>query len=231
MSKSLGNSRTMRTFLNEYLGEIFKFMVLSAHYRSEIDFGDQSISKAMDGLSRIYTALSWANKAAQNDKKEAQLTGQALEFENYTKEKKNSILNHYNHDLATPKVFAELFDVVRRFNSLFPLNSKLTPEKKEMALILLEFFKKEGAKLSLFQEKTFEDFLKSMDKVLLKKIEIDESWVLDRIEKRREAKEKKDFSLADQIRNELKRKFILLKDNPIGTDWEVDKNEFFKTEN
>lgn len=230
MSKSLGNTRTMRAFLEEYPGEVFKFMVLSAHYRSEVDFSDQSISKAMDGLSRIYNALSWADNAALNDKKEASLTGEALEFENFVNEKKESILNHYNHDFATPKVFADFFDVIRKFNTLFPLNSKLTPEKKEISLILLEFFKEEGQKLSLFQEKSFESFLKSMDLVLLKKMDVEESWVQEQINTRLIAKKQKDFSKADEIRDELLSKFILLKDSAQGTDWEVDKNTFFKTD-
>ena len=231
MSKSLGNIRTMRNFLEEYHGEIFKFMVLSAHYRSETDFDDQSISKAMDGLSRIYSALSWADKAANNDKKDASLTGEAVEFEAFIKEKTESIFNHYNHDFATPKVFADFFDVVRRFNTLFPLNSKLTPEKKEISLILLEFFKKEGARLALFQEKPFDGFLKTMDKVLLNKIDVDESWIQEKIDQRKHAKQEKNFSVADSIRDELNAKFIALKDSPAGTDWEVDKTRFFKTEN
>jgi cysteinyl-tRNA synthetase len=231
MSKSLGNIRTMRNFLEEYHGEIFKFMVLSAHYRSETDFDDQSISKAMDGLSRIYGALAWADKAALNDTKDASLTDEALEFELFIKEKKEAIFAHYNHDFATPKVFAELFEVVRRFNTLFPLNSKLTPLKKEIALIFLEFFNDEGKKLSLFHEKPYSEFLKMMDMVLLKKINIEESWVIRSIEKRLEAKKQKDFSKADSIRDELQSKFILLKDSPQGTDWEVDKTTFFKSDN
>ena len=231
MSKSLGNTKTMRVFLNEYPGEVFKFMVLTTHYRSEVDFSDRSISKAMDGLSRIYSSLSWAYKAAQNDKEDANLIGEAIGFECFIKEKKESILNHYNHDFATPKVFSEFFEIIRCFNTLFPLNSKLTPEKKEMALILLEFFKEEGSKLSLFQEKPFKDFLKSMDRVLLKKIDVDETWVEEKIKNRLEAKKQKDFSTADKIRKKLQDKFILLKDSLEGTDWEVDKNTFFKTKN
>jgi len=229
MSKSVGNIKTMRAFLEEFPAEVFKFIVLAAHYRSETDFDDQAVSKAMDGLSRIYSALSWAEKAASNDNKEASLTGEALKFESFVKEKETLIFDHYNFDLATPKVFAEFFDIIRRFNSIFPPNSKLTGEKKEISLILLEFFKSQGKKLSLFQEKPFDGFLKSMDKVLIKKIGVEESWIEERIEKRKTAKAEKDFKTADQIRDEFIEKFILLKDGPEGTSWEVDKTTFFTT--
>ena len=62
MSKSLGNIRTMRSFLEEFNPEIFKYMVLSVHYRSLSDFSDASIAQAIAGLSRIYSALALANE-------------------------------------------------------------------------------------------------------------------------------------------------------------------------
>ena len=227
MSKSLGNTRTMRAFLDEYPGEIFKFMVLSAHYRSEIDFSDQSIIKAMDGLSRVYSALSKASEHAHNQKIDATLTGDALKFEEYIKEKTVSVLDHYNNDLATPKVFADFFDVVRHFNSLVPNNTKLTPEKKEISCIILEFFENQSKKLSLFNEKSYREFLKSMDHLLIEKMNLKAEWIEKRINFRLEAKTNKDYSLADTIRDELTSKGLLLKDHNEGTDWEVDRAYFF----
>ena len=57
MSKSLGNIQTMRHFLEEWGAEVFKYMVLSVHYRSEAEFSQVTIDHAVAGLGRIYSAL------------------------------------------------------------------------------------------------------------------------------------------------------------------------------
>lgn len=227
MSKSLGNVRTMRSFLNEYHGEIFKFIVLSAHYRSETDFSDQAIQKAMEGLSRIYTALELATTHAENDKVDAELIGEAKKFESFIQTKNKEILEDLNNDFATPKVFSKFFEVIRSFNQAVPANKKLTPEKKEICFILLDFFKKHGKDFSLFQESTYSEFLKRMDLILLKKLELKETYINQLIDQRQQAKAEKDYAKSDEIRDELLAKGIMIKDSPTGTTWQVDKNKFF----
>lgn len=227
MSKSLGNIKTMRSFLNEYPGEIFKFIVLSAHYRSETEFTDKAIHKAMAGLSRVYSSLNLADSHAKSTKVDAELKGEALDFESFTDEKQRQINDHLNNDFSTPKVFSEFFEVIRKFNTMVPLNSKLTPEKKEICLTLLEFFTKQGEKFSLFLEKPYDKFLRSMDKVLLKELGLEESEVQKLIDERVDLKSKKDYKKADEIRDILIAKSILIKDTPSGSTWEVNKNSFF----
>ncbi len=229
MSKSLGNTKTMRAFLEEYHGEIFKFMVLSAHYRSEIDFSDQAIQKAIQGLSRIYSALSTAQEMIdENNKPEAE-TEKTKSFSLDLKNKENEILDLLNDDFATPRVFALFFDIIRSFNQLVPSNSKKTGEAKVISKILIDFLKKQGSTLSLFEEAPYADFLKNLDKILLKKTDLSEEEIKESILKRLEAKKNKDFKTADEIRDSLLKSFVLLKDNPNGTtSWEIDKVNFFK---
>ncbi len=62
MSKSLGNVRTARAFLQEYNAEIYKFMILSVHYRSPSDFSELGIERAVAGLARIYSSLANAEQ-------------------------------------------------------------------------------------------------------------------------------------------------------------------------
>lgn len=228
MSKSLGNIKTMRSFLEEYPGEIFKFIVLSAHYRSETEFTDKAIHKAMAGLSRIYSSLSLAENHAKNTKVDAVLKDEALEFETYIQEKEKLINEHLNNDFATPKVFSEFFEIIRKFNTLVSSNTKLTPQKKEISLIVLEFFTKIGDKFSLFLEKPYDNFLKAMDKVLLKELNLEEKEVQRLIDERVVSKSKKDYKKADEIRDILKEKGILIKDSAEGSTWEVGKNSYFK---
>lgn len=227
MSKSLGNVRTMRSFLEEFNGEIFKFIVLGSHYRSEADFSDQAIQKAMEGLSRIYTALNEAHKRAVSSK-DAKLEGTALDFEKYIQEKEKEIGEHLDNDFATPKVFSLFFEIVRHYNQIVPANSKVTPENKEVSLIFLDFFKKTGAIFSLFQEKPFDAFLKSLDLILLKNLDISESDIEKLIEERSLAKKEKDYQKADAVRDKLSENKILIMDTPEGTKWEVNKNLYFK---
>ena len=54
MSKSLGNIMSMREFLEAYHAEIYKWMILSSHYRSTSDFGDDAVHRAVSGLARVY---------------------------------------------------------------------------------------------------------------------------------------------------------------------------------
>ena len=58
MSKSLGNFFTIREVLKKYDPETLRFFILSAHYRSPIDFSDQNLDEAQSGLERIYTCLA-----------------------------------------------------------------------------------------------------------------------------------------------------------------------------
>ncbi len=228
MSKSLGNIKTMRSFLEEYHPEVFKFIVLSAHYRSEAEFTDQAIQKAMESLSRIYAALSVAHNNASRDKVEAKLIGAAVDFESYINEKKAEIREHLNNDFATPKVFSVFFEVIRKFNQLAPTNKKLTPEVKEISLILLEFFKGYEKTFAMFEEKPFDTFLKSLDQILLKRLDIKEEQIEELIKQRADAKANKDYAKADSFRDELLKNMIAIKDTPEGTFWEVNKTDFFK---
>lgn len=228
MSKSVGNIKTMRSFLEESHPEIFKFIVLGSHYRSEAEFTDQAIQKAMEGLSRIYQALSTAHKNALREDIEAKLIDQAQNFEDFIDEKKGEIQDHLNNDFATPKVFSVFFEVIRRFNQFVVPNKKLTPEAKEISLILLEFFEGYEKTFALFEEKPFDTFLKSLDSLLLKKLDITEDRIEELLITRTTAKENKDYASADAARDELVKNMIMIKDTPEGTLWEVNKTDFFK---
>ncbi len=65
MSKSLGNFFTIRDILKSYDPEVVRFFILTAHYRSPIDFSDQNLKDAKAGLSRFYEALQAAAEATE----------------------------------------------------------------------------------------------------------------------------------------------------------------------
>ena len=74
--------------------------------------------------------------------------------------------------------------------------------------------------LGVFRAKP-SDFVSSVKQKYLGLLEVDEKYILEQIEKRAQAKQQKDYALADQIRNELDAKGIMLKDSSAGTDWDI----------
>ncbi|MBY0316265.1 MAG: cysteine--tRNA ligase [Bdellovibrionales bacterium] len=219
MSKSLGNIRTMRSFLEEYNGEIFKYLVMSVHYRSEAEFSEQTISNAISGLTRVYTAL----RTAETYKVEPQLNLPGVpEFKKAIDEAQLRIKESLNDDFNTSKAFAEVFEIVRLYNSKFKVGAKITAELKTVSTLFLEFVKSYGKTMALFQENPT-DFLKQIDKMLIRQKNLDVKKIEELVERRTQARKDKNFQLSDQIRAELTAMGIEVRDAANETLWEVIK--------
>lgn len=224
MSKSLGNIRTMKSFLEEYPGEVFKFLTLSSHYRSQTEFSQKTIINSITGLCRIYEALKNANVLLDSSKA-PQEGAEAKKFKAHLEESEKTLSEHFNDDFNTAKAMAVIFESVRMFNSACPAGAKITPEKIQIAKDFSEFILKTGALLSLFQEPA-EEFLVNMDHVLAKKLNLEPSAIEEQVQKRIELKKQKNFAEADQVRDELNQKGVLIRDNPQGSTWEINKQMF-----
>jgi cysteinyl-tRNA synthetase len=140
MSKSLGNIVTMREFLETYNAEIYKWMILSVHYRTMSDFGDAGVERAISGLARVYSALALA---------ESYLTPEVTQadagFVKITDEAWKKVETAMNDDFGTPEVFASLFEVVRQFNNQVRRGLKSNPAVQGKALAFVQFVKRAGA--------------------------------------------------------------------------------------
>ena len=221
MSKSLGNIRTMKNFLEHHHPEIFKFLVLSSHYRSQVEFSEKSIMNAINGLCRIYEALKIA-QIFMTSKKSSQNSDLTKTFESQLNELNKKISEAYNDDFNTAKAIAYLFEGVRSFNSLCPPFSKKTGEKVVIAQKFFNFTRNLGQDLALFQYEP-QDLLRSMDQVLIRKWNLDEKEISRLVIERNEAKKNKDFDRADKIREQLKSMNVRLMDGPEKSHWEIDK--------
>lgn len=215
MSKSLGNVMTARKFLEDYHGEILKFMFLSVHYRSMLNFSKAQAVQAMSSLGRIYTSLEQAAKFAAK--------GAAPAFEEMIKKADEEITAGLNDDFNTPIVFAQVFEVTRAFNGYFKAGQKISAEAKAVAALYLEWMTKWGKVLALFQESATE-FLKRLDHILIREKMIDVAKVESLIAARTDARKNKDFPKADLIRAELTALEIEISDTPTGTIWTVKKS-------
>jgi cysteinyl-tRNA synthetase len=190
MSKSLGNFFTVREVLKQYRPEIIRFFILSSHYRSPLNYSDESLDEAGVALTRLYTALRNVN-APENT---AALSGYQGRFE-----------QAMDDDFNTPVALAVLFDTARELNTA--KQAKDGQKTAELAATL----KYLGGLLGILQGDA-DAFLQGGDAQ-------DES-IVQQIAARTAAKQAKNWALADQIRDALKGQGIILEDVPNGaTTW------------
>lgn len=214
MSKSLGNVRTGRSFLNEFHPEILKYLMLSAHYRSTLDFSPNAIDNTITSLARFYSAMAWAE---QNQ-------GEGIApaaFQQALQQATTGIETALDDDFNTPETFARMFEVVRQFNMISRV-PKQTPEKQGAAKQFLAWVREWGKSMSLFQEQPAQ-FLRFLDDMLLRKKNLVRDDIDARVKERADARSAKDFARADELRAQLTALGISVQDTAQGSEWEVTK--------
>ncbi|MCW7553079.1 cysteine--tRNA ligase [Endozoicomonas gorgoniicola] len=194
MSKSLGNFFTIREVLEQFPDEVVRYFLISSHYRSPVNYSQESLKEAAVRLERLYTAL----KGLKLEDVEAPAES---EFE-------QRFFAAMDDDFNTPVALAVLFDLVREMN-------RVRAENEQKALPLAALLVKLGGILGIVQGDA-EAFLKSGS-------DLDEAWIEDMIQKRADAKKARDFAECDRIRDELAAQGISLQDGPQGTTWRVDR--------
>jgi cysteinyl-tRNA synthetase len=220
MSKSLGNFTTMREFLSQYEPEIYKWLILSVHYRHIAEFSSDTVDYAIAGLARVYSALAAAESAL--------VAPSAIQifadpsFAEVTQKAWAEIEKALDDDLATPEAFAALFNVVRSFNAQFKRGAKLTPQLQGKALAFKEFIKKFGMIFSLFTQPA-EVFLLKLDDRLLKSKNLERSFVQNLVDQRWQARQEKNFAKSDELRAQLNGLGISVSDMSDRSFWEVTK--------
>lgn len=223
MAKSTGNVSIMRSFLQEYNGEIFKYLVLSSHYRSMTEVSENKVLQCIQALYRIYTFLKTADFLLKADSEESITYEKKILLEMQSAEK--HIEASLNDDLNTPAALSVLFTLIRQFNE-----KRNQPESKKEEITLYaksikNIIKKYGKIMSLFQEPPTQ-FLKQMDDIFLKRNKINKEEINHLVKERNKAREKKDFKKADEIRKKLMDMNIEVKDSLTGTTWETKKTDF-----
>ncbi len=207
MSKSLGNIIKARTFMTDYNPEILKYMILSVHYRSSINFSLKQIQQSIISLIKIYTALEQAQNTIKGECNISNIS--------YFKEELEIVQTSFNNDINTPIVFAQIFNVIRKFNNAFK-----NENYENIAKEFLAFFSLVGSILSLFSEKP-KKILFELNLILLKEKNISLKQIEIEIKKRDKSRKEKNYKESDLIRDELLGKGIELKDTIDGTQWSV----------
>lgn len=194
MSKSKGNFFTVRDILKSYSGEVIRFFLLSGHYRSPINFSDELMEQAKNGLARMQNAKDTLEHLIRSQTGPA--TGSELEIIGSLSRYKDAFINAMDDDLNTADGLAAIFEMITAINTAV----------------------KDGAG-SGFAEKALALLTELCDVLGLLQHSADESVddeVRQLIEQRQEARKNKDFAKADEIRDLLKARGITLKDTPQG---------------
>lgn len=218
MSKSLGNFVTMREFLERYNPEIYKWMVLSVHYRSLSDFSDEAVHRAVANLARIYSAMSVAESLLAGATAVVPDAG----FEKITQEAWGKVTEAFNDDFGTPNAMAAMFEVIRQFNTQVKRGIKPNPSVLGKSQSFLNFVHKLGRFMALFQEPA-QEFLLKLDNMLLEKMNLKRETVDAVVMARTVARGRKDFAKSDELRQQLTDMGISVSDTPEGSVWEVTK--------
>ncbi|MGN0921487.1 MAG: cysteine--tRNA ligase [Cellvibrio sp.] len=192
MSKSLGNFFTIRDVLEKYHPEVVRFLLISSHYRSPINYAEDNLVEARAGLERFYAALRGYEQVPA-----AELSTLA-DSEHY-----RGFVAAMNDDFNTRVALAGMYDLVREINSAKGDPAKANPLVAELKAL--------GGILGIFNEAP-DVFLKSGGDDQISEQQID-ALVQERIE----AKKAKNFTRADEIRKQLTELGIVIEDAKDGT--------------
>jgi len=192
MSKSLGNFFTVREVSEKFGYEPIRYIMISSHYRSPINYSVDILNQSKSALERLYTCLDNMNFALKN----AEEGGEAPEF---VEQRKAEFITAMDDDLNTADALAAIFNLVKDINIMLADS----PKKKAI----------ESA-LDMFNE-----LCDVLGLVYQREEELLDADIEALIEQRTNARKNKDFATADRIRDELKEKGIILEDSASGVKW------------
>ena len=198
MSKSLGNFRTVREISEQYDLQVLRFFMLSAHYRSPLNFSAELMEAAKSSLERIVNAVDNLNFLIKNAKDEP-MTAEEVELFAQTDSFVKVFEDAMDDDFNTADAVAAIFELVRYSNT----NADAKKTKEYLGKIK-DLIVKLADVLGLIVEKKEEILAEDIEKL---------------IEERQAARKAKDFARADAIRDELLEKGIILKDTREGVQW------------
>ncbi len=229
MSKSLGNFFTIQEVLEKYQPEVIRLFLLSNHYRSPIDFSEKNIEEAKKGLDRIYTTLKNIGELIKNSNAGKNPSwGNPNEIEQKTYERLSGLPARFEEamddDFNTALAIGHVYDGVRALNRYIGSTGGFdgSPNSTYLLKYGRERLEKVGSVLGLFNTDP-EDYFEKQTLKRISELDIDEEEVGRLIEERTKARTEKNWALADDIRNRLGEKGIILEDGPDGTVWKTHK--------
>jgi len=198
MSKSLGNFFTIRDVLQQHHPEVVRYLLLSSHYRSAINYSAQSLQTAHAALSRFYASLRDFGEVPPASQDALAASPYVARF-----------IEAMDEDFNTPVALAAMYELVRELNAA-------SRDDAPRAAALAAELKALGRVLGILQEDPL-SFRRGGETAAAEEAEID-ALVAERLEARR----RRDFARADEIRAVLARRGVVIEDTREGSVWRRD---------
>ena len=221
MSKSLGNFLTIKEILKDHHPEVVRLFLLSRHYRSPIDYSSQGMEEARQNLERFYQVLGGIDELLHAEgegiaEKKGFSPKEKKTFqkvEGFTSEFEKAMDDDFNTAAALAPLFELSHDLNRIVQSPSAHRTKILRKGKEAFAVT-------GKVLGIFQEDPHV-FLEQEQQRKAKALTITPEEIEKLITERNEARSKKNWKRADEIRDHLASQGIILEDTPQGTVWRI----------
>jgi len=201
MSKSLGNFFSMKDILNKYDPMVIRLFLLMTHYRSPINFSDEQLNETKSAYEKIIKTVAGLDFLI-NKVREPEDELEVAETEDELAIFKNKFIAAMDDDFNTAQAIGTAFEFIHFINGHIKKDKIDTESLKKYKNLLFEFFNTLGI---LLINKTFQD------------PDVEDIEIL--INQRNEARKMKNFALADEIRNMLSARGIVIEDTSYGSKW------------
>lgn len=203
MSKSEGNFFTVRDVAEKYGYEPIRYMLISSHYRSPINYNTEIIEQCKASLDRLHNCRDNTVFALQNATIEKNETDEEVKAKLALH--RDKFIDAMDDDLNTADAIAAVFELARDINTqLSPANNP----SKELCQFCLDLFDELNGVLGLITVKKEQSLDEEIEAL---------------IEQRTQARKNKDWATADKIRDELKARHVILEDTPQGIKWRIEE--------
>jgi cysteinyl-tRNA synthetase len=224
MSKSLGNFFPIREILKNNHPEVLRLFMLQSHYRSPVDYSENSLGEARSALIRVYTSLQLMSGILKNSS-----AGKAAPGNDKTKAKQEDYINKLmelqgkfnealDDDFNTAQGLGYVFDAVRLLNNLIASEKNIATDILEATKKVFQHF---GAVLGIFLEDPDQFFLADKE-IESRKRGLDIGEIGRLIDERQSARQAKNWVRADEIRQQLASLHIVLQDSQDNTTWSIE---------
>jgi cysteinyl-tRNA synthetase len=206
MSKSLGNTLTVKEALQRWRPEAIRTFILSSHYSNPIDFSDEAIEAAFKGWQRIWGAVTLVRdqlRRADSGTADADVTAMLGKA-------KTAFIDRMNDDFNMPAALASLQDLTRQVNTLL---NEGGPHSRETLTAIDQLYRELGGDVLGIVPDQAESGANA---------EREEGLIRLLIALRAAARANKDWATSDQIRNQLRELRVVLEDRADGTIWKLE---------
>ena len=207
MSKSKNNFFTVQDILKKYPGEVLRFFILQTHYRSPLDFSDERLKEAQVSLGRLQNSLDYAQELSAMEGDAATASELAQKAAGYKKDFYAAMDDDFNTALAISYLFALSKDINIYYNEV--VNQKAAFDAADFAAAKA-VYEEMAEIIGIFEAGATE--APAVDGLSAEDIEA-------LLAEREAARAAKNWGRADEIRDELKEKGIVIEDSSTGTRW------------